>query len=234
VPRIRRVRRATLTSQIEESLRADIIDGVLPAGARLTAADLTERYEVSPTPLREALQRLAAENLVDLDPRLGATVARISRAHLRDTYRVRGVLESLAVADSVQRGDEAWEERLRNLFTEFELAVARARRENLHPVLSWSRAHQSFHDGLMANCDSVWLKSFLGMLNAHSERYRVLAAQTGVRDPVNEHRAIFEAALARDTGGTVAALQRHLLRTVEVIEESLPVDDDLPVPLSRL
>jgi len=228
VPSIRRVRRATLTSKIEEALRADIVDGVLPAGARLTAAELTERYAVSPTPLREALQRLAAENLVDLDPRLGATVARISRAHLRDTYHVRGVLESLAVAESVRRGDQAWEDRLRHLFGEFEAAVAEAGKEGAHAVASWSRAHRDFHDGLMAASDSAWLRSFLVMLNSHSERYRLLAARTGVRDPIGEHAAIYAAAVARDADGTAEALRRHLARTVELIEESLPVDEELP------
>lgn len=225
-----RVRRATLTSQIEDALRSDIIEGVLAPGRRLTAADLTERYEVSPTPLREALQALAAQNLVDLDPRFGATVARISRAHLRDTYRVRQLLESLAVADSVRRADTAWESGLREAFGRFEIAVAMSQRES-HPVLSWSQAHQAFHDALMAACDSRWLKSLLGILNAHSERYRMLAAQTGVRDPIAEHGAIFSAAIARDETATVEALRQHLGRTVEVIESSLAwVDNDVEVP----
>lgn len=227
MPNASRVRRATLTSQIEEALRSDIIEGVLAPGRRLTAAELTERYDVSPTPLREALQALAAQNLVDVDPRFGARVARISRAHLRDTYRVRELLESLAVGESVRLGDGSWESGLREAFGRFEIAVGRSQRET-HPVLSWSQAHQAFHDALMAACDSQWLKSLLGILNAHSERYRMLAAQTGVRDPIAEHSAIFAAAISRDETAAVDALRQHLTRTVEVIEGSLAwVEDDL-------
>lgn len=66
----------------------------------------------------------------------------------------------------------------------------------------------------------------LVILNDHSERYRMLSAQTGVRDPIGEHASIFAAAMARDAAGTVEALRKHLRLTVDVIERSLPVVDD--------
>ncbi len=91
-----RLTRSTLTAQLEDALRVDIIEGVLVPGQRLRAADLSKRYGVSATPFREALQRLAAQRLVDLDPRFGATVADISRAELRDIYQMRDLLEGLA------------------------------------------------------------------------------------------------------------------------------------------
>lgn len=233
MPNPTRVRRATLTAQIEESLRSDIIEGVLAPGQRLTAGDLTDRYDVSPTPLREALQALAAQNLVDVDPRFGARVARISRAHLRDTYRIRELLESLAVRESVRDGDPAWESALREAFGRFEAAVGRSQGAT-HPVLAWSQAHKAFHDALMAACESQWLKSMLGVINSHSERYRMLAAQTDVRDPIAEHSAIFAAAVARHDGATVEALRLHLTRTVDVIESSQAwVDDDLDAAEER-
>jgi DNA-binding GntR family transcriptional regulator len=233
----RRVRRATLAAQIEDLLRADIINGVLAPGQRLTASDLTEKYEVSATPLREALQRLAAQDLVEIDPRLGASVAPISLEHLRDTYWIRQLLESLAVERSVERGDDEWEQRLRALFADFERAVASAGAGPDEDVLSWSRAHRSFHLGLMAACDSPWLLSMLNVVNDHSERYRMLSALQGARDPVGEHSAILDAAIARDKHAAVKALQLHLDRTVEVIEDSLPGHslrrDGSPTPAKR-
>lgn len=220
-----RVRRETLTVQIEDLLRDDIIKGELSPGQRLTAADLTQRYDVSQTPLREALQRLAGQNLVEIDPRLGTTVAPISVEHLRDTYWIRGLLESLAVRRSVERGDEEWEQSLRKLFTEFETAVVQAQGDPHGDVLSWSRAHRAFHSGLMAACGSPWLLGLLDVVTDHSERYRMLSAVKGERDPIGEHSAILSAALARDSDAAVSALKAHLDRTVEVIEGSLPVTD---------
>ena len=219
------VRRATLTAQIEDALREDIISGTFAPGQRLTTAELALRYQVSATPLREALQRLAARKLVEIDPGLGATVPPISRAHLRDTYRVREMLEVAAVARSIERADARWEFRVRELFGEFQMAVALSQGGGDDGLLSWSPAHRAFHEGLMANCESPWLKSLLHVINDHSERYRMLSARTGVRDPIGEHAAIFEAALARDVDAATEALRQHLERTVEVLECSLPVID---------
>lgn len=230
MPSNKRVQRTTLTAQIEDALREDIVSGVLTPGQRLTAAHVSERYNVSPTPLREALQRLAADGLVEIDPRLGATVAPISLAHLRDTYRVRELLECLALEDSIDRADTNpnWGDDLRRLFGDFQVAVALAQQESdpADGILSWSKAHRAFHDGLLANCESKWLKDLLNILTHHTERYRMLSAQTGVRDPISEHATIFAAAATRDKEGAVEAMRQHLRRTVDVIERSLEVVDD--------
>ncbi len=223
----RRVRRATLTSQSEGALRQDIIQGVFAPGQRLTSMELAERYDVSATPLREALQRLAAENLVEIDPRLGVTVAPISRSHLQDTYRVLELLQAAALRDSIMRGDATWESNLRTLFGEFQIAVALSQNSNGEGPPGWAKAHRAFHDGLIAACDSYWLKSMLSTLTAHSERYRMLSARTGVRDPIGEHASIFAAAVARDVDGAVEAMRVHLRRTVDVLERSiLGIEDE--------
>jgi DNA-binding GntR family transcriptional regulator len=220
-----------LTSQSEGALRKDIVEGVFAPGQRLTNIELSDRYGVSATPLREALQRLAAENLVEIDPRLGVTVAPISRSHLQDTYRVLELLQAEAVRESVQAGDAAWEANLRTLFGEFQVAVALSQNNDGEGPPAWSRAHRAFHDGLTASCSSIWLKSMLNTLTAHSERYRILSARTGVRDPIGEHATIFAAAVARDAEGAVEAVRQHLRRTVEVVEQSiLAFDDEAPPP----
>jgi GntR family transcriptional regulator, carbon starvation induced regulator len=226
----KRVQRATLTTQIEDAIRSDIVDGTLRPGQRLAAIDLSERYGVSATPLREALQRMAAESLVQLDPRLGATVAPISRDHLHDTYRVREVLECLALQDSIEAADDAWESRLCELFSEFQGAITAAHRNagsGDDDVSSWSQAHRAFHDGLLANCKSQWLKDLLAILSNHTERYRMLSARTGLRDSIAEHASIFAAAVARDQESAVAALRSHLGRTVEMIESTVYVEPPL-------
>jgi GntR family carbon starvation induced transcriptional regulator len=217
------IRRATLTEQIADALRKDIIDGALAPGQRLTTAELTVRYQVSATPLREALQHLAAQGMVDIDPRLGTSVPPISRAHLHDTYAVREMLEVAAVARSIERADTAWAARLGELFIEFQEAVKKGDRNS--GVLSWSAAHRAFHEGLMANCESPWLKSLINVINDHSERYRMLSARLGVRDPIAEHAAIYKAAVSLDVEAAVAALKQHLRKTVDVLEGALPISD---------
>jgi len=217
--------RATLTGQLENALKTDIIEGHLAPGQRLRAAELTDRYSVSATPLREALQRLAAQNLVEIDPRLGASVARMSREDLRDTYWMHELLEPLALERSMERGDAAWEARIKELFDEFS-RHSRASREGVEHVVAWSRAHRAFHEGLLERCGSAWLQRILRLVRDHSERYRMLSLGTGVRDTVDEHAQILKAVLNHDKEAAVKALRDHLTATVTGIEEILPVSDD--------
>jgi GntR family carbon starvation induced transcriptional regulator len=226
-----RISRATITAQLEEALRIDILTGILSPGMRIRANVLAERYGVSATPLREALQRLAGENLIDLDPRLGATVARISEGELRDIYETLGWLGGLAVERSIANGDAAWERQLEDAW--HALADAVDRREALgddppdqvrrEAALAWLSAHWGFHEALYRACDSSWLQRFLRQLHSHADRYQMPTTHGQTpprRDSKGEHEHILRAALARDTESAVAALRGHLSMTVQILLES--------------
>jgi GntR family transcriptional regulator, carbon starvation induced regulator len=221
-----RVSRATLTTQIEDALRLDIIEGVLAPGQRLRSAELTDRYQVSATPLREALQRLAAQNLVEIDPRFGATVAPISRSDLHDTYWLREVLETLALRRSMGLADDAWRARVTETFEAFtRRSSAPPADTTLASALDWSALHRQFHEALFSACDSPWLQRMLGTLYDHSERYRMLSRRRGTRDTVQEHARTYEPAIAGDAEAAVAALAAHLRGTVELLESVFPEDE---------
>jgi DNA-binding GntR family transcriptional regulator len=217
----RQVWRSTLTEQIENLLSRDVIEGTLQPGSRLIIADLAERYQASATPLREALQRLAARGLIEIDPHLGASVAPMSRDHLIDTYWVRSLLEEHAVRAAVEKGDAAWAANLEAVFANFASAVSRSGAEPGR-ALEWAAEHRQFHASLIAACGSPWLLRLLDTLNTHTERYRLLSMRAGIRDPVAEHRAIFDAAIARDGDLAAHALVLHLDRTVDIIKQYLP------------
>ncbi len=224
-----RISRATLTEQLEEALRADILDGVYRPAQRLRASELTERYGVSATPLREALQRLAAENLVDLDPRLGATVSPISEHDLSDIYELLSMVGGMALERSVERGDEEWDAEVQRAFEAMTAAAARLEQATGETDAARRRlaseaaaAHWEFHDALYQRCGSPWLLRFAKMLHAHAERYRRLSLQrSGTRRNLpEEHGAIMLAARQRDAALAVEALRAHLGATVELLVES--------------
>lgn len=223
-PPARAVNRETLTVQIEEMIRLDIIMGLLRPGERLRTQELERRYGVSATPLREALQRLAGGGLVDQEPGFGARVTPMSVEDLRDVYAARLVVEGAAVGLSVRDGDEQWQsslttgmDRLRNA----SLAV-RANSERAN-VQEWSSAHRLFHFALLDACQSKWLIRFVKTLYEVSERYRMLTAwgQYVARDALAEHENICALALKRDVDGTVQALREHLQVTVDLLDPKL-------------
>jgi DNA-binding GntR family transcriptional regulator len=89
--------------QAAQSLREEILSGVIPSGARLGEAELAGRLSVSRTPIREALTRLAAEGLVELQPNRGARVATWTAEQLREIFELRLRLEPYAVRQAVPR-----------------------------------------------------------------------------------------------------------------------------------
>lgn len=92
-------RSGTVTKQI----RADIINGELPAGSRLTEALLAERYQVSRIPVRESLRALAAEGLVEIRPYAGAKVAAVPDDDAADLFAIRIELEGATARRAAER-----------------------------------------------------------------------------------------------------------------------------------
>jgi DNA-binding GntR family transcriptional regulator len=217
-----RVSRVTLAGQVEEAIRSDIIGGILEPGRRLRAAELTSRYGVSATPLREALQRLAAQKLVELGPRLGATVAPISITELEDIYFLRELLESLALERSIRLAGDAWAANVRRAFSAFESIGGTGPAATREDAIEWAALHRAFHEALFQACDSAWLLRFVATLSDHSERYRMLSMRRGLRHSLQEHREIYDAALARDAAAATDALRRHLSGTVALLENAIP------------
>jgi len=218
----RRVTRATLANQLEDAIRIEIIEGVLTPGQRLRANDLTQRYGVSATPLREALQRLAAQSLVEIDPRLGATVSQISRTDLLDIYSLRELLECMALERSIERGDAAWEASVHRAWEAFRGQATAAVPDPARDALAWSGAHRAFHEALYGACDSPWLLRFVGTLYDHSERYRMLSVRSRRRDTTQGHEGIYRPSIERNATEAVHWLREHLANTVASLEPGLP------------
>lgn len=209
-----RIRRATLTTQLEEALRTDIVSGLFEPRQKLRADDIASRYGVSATPIREAFQRLSGDGLVELDPKIGARVAGISLDDIRDVFAVRLALEPRALALSIMKGDAAW---LREVATAFERlrAVASIRlpsddARRREAMLETAEAHRAFHWALLAACGSPWLLRFISILHGHSSRYRMLLVR-GLDQPgwLDDHEAILRAARRQDADRAVRMLERQ-------------------------
>ena len=211
-----RISRATLTTQLEEALRTDIVAGLLEPGRKLRAADIAALYGVSPTPIREALQRLSGAGLVELDPKVGARVAAITLDDARDVFAVRLMLEPRALELSIARGDAAW---LADVAAALEELRARTATRGgsgdgtrwREAMLESAEAHRAFHWTLLSACGSPWLLRFLSILYGHSARYRMLLVRGRDRPSwVHEHELVLDAARRGDARAAVRVLERHI------------------------
>lgn len=216
----RRISRVTLSSQVEEAVRSDIIAGTLKRGERLLPSALAERYGVSATPLPEAFLRLAAENLAEADPRLGITVTDVSVADLRDVYWLRGLLESRALARSMANRTREWMSSVTEAYQSFTEAAAA-------PASTANWQYRRLHDCLLLGANSPWLSRFVGLLSEHAERYRLLSRLRSTGSSIEEHRMLYEAVIAGDSESAQTTLLGHLASTVETLRAAVGDPGDL-------
>ncbi len=209
----------THASSVYERIRADILAGRLRPGRRLQIKAMMESYEVGQTPLREALNRLAADGLVTAEDQRGFAVPPISAEELRELTRTRCWLEERALRESMAAATPAWEEAL--LVAGHRLSRTPRGLDSDAPGADepWEARHRDFHNLLVANCGSRWLVGFCQQLTDRHQRYRKLAARRAFphRDVDAEHRAILDAVLRRVADDAVAHLIAHYSTTADII-----------------
>ncbi len=218
----------SLTAQAYERLRSDILACRLRPGQKIKISELVSALGYSLGAVREALSRLTSEGLVDAEPNKGFRVASITQSELEDLTRTRILIECQCLESAVKNGDLKWETGI--VSTQFELSriplqdVADSARMNA----AWTTAHRQFHEALVSACDSPWLLKIREMLYAQSERYRSVSVPLDrrQRDIAAEHKAIADAALARDTGAATRAMREHLNLTTRILVDSDVVSND--------
>lgn len=209
------------------SLREDIVSGKLKPDEKLKLTALLKTYKVSMAPLREALSRLVGDMLVVTQGQRGFWVAPLSVADLDDVTFMRASLETQALSMSIQRGDDAWGERVKNAYSALEELEAQLpdSPEDMSVELGskWERLNQQFHENLVSACGSPWLLRMREILYRQSERYRRISISQGRghRNIEDEHRSIFSAAQKRNTLKACELIEYHMQATADEVRRAL-------------
>lgn len=211
----------TLAEKAYAGLRQDIVTGALRPGQPLRMAQLSERYDMGFSPLREALNRLQAERLVTSVALKGFSVAPLSMDEMWDATNTRILIETRALRLSIEQGGDDWEAGIVAALHALLLQAGRGAGEGADPALLETR-HLAFHRALISACGSGWLMEFFQRLYVESERYRhpmlqMRGAGRG-RDIQAEHEALARAALDRNADLACALLTDHYRRTAQAIE----------------
>ncbi len=214
-------RTVTLTAAVYEELRRDIVEGILLPGQRLRIEAMSKRYHVGASPVREALNRLSAEQLVSQEAQRGFTVTQVSLDELFELTRTRCWVNEIALRESIANGDQAWEEAIVLAFHRLSRLPVPGAGTGSAERQKWERQHRTFHTVLLAACKSRWLLGFAEMLFDCADRYRFLAGLTASssRNIQEEHRSIMQATLDRDTARAIELLNEHAVKTAEVIRD---------------
>lgn len=195
-----------LRDVVFNTLRRAILTGQLKPGERLMEVHLANQLGVSRTPIREAIRKLELEGLVNMVPRRGAEVARITEKSLRDVLEVRRALDALSVELACERITQPDIERLYQACQEFEKAAGSEEASVI------AKADVALHDIIVEAAGNKRLQQLVNNLSEQMYRYRfVYIKEESQHDTlIAEHREIYESIAQRDKERAARAASIHI------------------------
>ncbi len=200
----------TSAARVYSALRDRIVSLELPPGAPLVEKELVEAYGVSRTPVREALLRLAEEELVDIYPQSGTFVARIRASVAEDAMAIRKALERFSAREAAERATAAD-------VAELDALLARQRvAAEVHDIEGFHAADEALHQliATVAGHPNIW--RVVKREKANVDRVRLLTLEFEGRFDVvvAEHQLIVDAIRAADPDAAERAMNAHLSRVL--------------------
>lgn len=197
-----------IRQEVYQKLRGDILSCALPPGEEFREGELVEKFGVSKSPIRDALQRLELEGLVEISPRRGHRVAPISVLDAEDMLDMREILEAGAIRAIATKASDT-ELRRFDQFREANL-------DNMQKFASYNRA---FHMHLSEASGNRRLANSMAQLMENYDRLCIVSL-TSTRDQsggmelaLADHNTLIDALQARNVAAAVRASSRHLKKS---------------------
>lgn len=226
----RTIERRSLHHELVERIRPLIVESQLVPGSKVPEKDLCEQFNVSRTPLREALKVLAAEGLVRLEPNRGAWVTSVTIEEVNEVFPILTVLEALS-------GELACD-----LITDAEIIAVRQLHDTMmqnyrdRDLAAYFKTNQEIHRAILLAARNETLTNSCQALTARMQRARYVANMSEERwsKAVGEHEQIIEMLEARDGKRLGLVLVEHMRNKQESVLRWLRTapDDRADTPTS--
>jgi DNA-binding GntR family transcriptional regulator len=193
------------SAEIKALLEAEIERGELVPGAALDERALAARFNVSRTPIREALQQLAAQQYVQIVPRQGVFVARMSVPQLRDVLELLNELEVVSARLAARRMNDQQRDALQRAIDDGVAAL----QEN--DARRFARANVEFHEVICSACHNEYLADQIRSIRRLISRYRPkpFLAPSRREKAIADHKKLAQALLSGDEAAAAAAMAEH-------------------------
>ena len=216
----------TKEEYVYETLRAAIMRCELKPGEKLVMDNLSVELDVSPIPIRGALQRLQAEGLVQIVPHSGAIVSSISPDTIDEVFLLLEALESTAFTVAAQKATEAEIARLERLVDDMGATLA------ANEVDGWSDLNNQFHLAVAHITAMTMLYEFTGRVLDSWDRLRRLYLQPFVALRINEaqaeHCQMIDLLKQRDATGLRKLVAQHNCQAKELYQELIKGQETEP------
>lgn len=206
----------TLSDEVYRRLRQAIVKGEHRPNARLIEAELAEQLQVSRTPIRDSLLRLAGEGLV-LSRRRGWVVREHTAEEIAEIYGVRLALEGYAARLAATIGDDAALDKIRSVHERGAADQSRGARERLVDD------NDDLHDAIVDAAGNMRLKASISQTCEYYFNHRVadLYSDEEAAQSIASHDVVVGAILARDADAAEAAMRAHIAEALTLIRNKI-------------
>lgn len=196
-------RQASSADVIYDALRDAIIRGEIEEGEPLRQDTIAQMFNVSRIPVREAMQRLEAQGLVESERYKGVVVASLSLDQITEIFQFRAMVEPAVIEMAVPLMREESLTRAQEYCDAFGAET---------DPLRWGDLNRLFHSALYLDCDKPYYLSVVDKTNDLVERYvrLVLYLTQGMRNAIAEHQAILDACKARKPRLAAELTRKHI------------------------
>lgn len=208
------LRGTSLHDGVAARLRNQVFERTLAPGSYIDELALAASWQISRTPLREALKVLAAEGLVELVPRRGCRVVELTDADAEQLFPVMAMLEGRCALEATQRASADDLAQLQRLHDGLERHAAAS------DVDGYYRVNHEFHSLVQALAANRWLDRATGDLRGFMRlwRGRQLKLPGRIEASIHEHRVLLRAMLAHDAPRAERAMHDHLMAQLAALK----------------
>ena len=196
-----------LSDRLREAVEEEIATGKLLPGSRLDEVELAKRFNVSRTPIREALNLLLGEGLIEMRPRRGAVVARVSAERLIEMFEVMAELEAMCVQLATRRMSDGEFAAIESAHAACRGAVASRDAD------AYFYANERFHYAIYAASHNTFLAEEAAALQRKLRPYRrlQLRVRNRIQRSFEEHQAIVDALREGDAEKAALSVRNHVI-----------------------
>ena len=212
----------SMRDQIYSMVRTQILTGVMAPGGTVDEKAIALSIGVSRTPVREAIQKLSDEHLVDIKPRSGTRVAKVSHSHVYQAFMIRRALESETVYSAAKNLNQKDIKRLERNLKQHEMALRR--KQYVDAVALDDEFHKTIAD--IANLPLLWRAITIFKAQLDRCRHQTLPREGYGASTLEQHNAILDALIGSDQELARRMMQVHLDQTYIGIQKFLDTHTD--------
>lgn len=221
--------KSTLVDMICDNIHKDITEGVLLPGQKINIQELSEKYGVSATPVKLALNRLISENIIQNFPRQGMRIRTVQAEEIDEIFSVRLMLDLFFIKEiitTVNFNEKIRKELMRNVEEHLKIVTDLTPDSSIDDYLQNYSYDYKFHELLLKCSGNKKIIDIFHYINPFLYSNYIFRRQSKEKNigGVKEHEAILNAILSEDEEAAKEAMRVHIYNARKAIELILKVD----------